>query len=36
MKSYLYIIAATLALAIEYLLIKAAKDVPVYLVGMIV
>ena len=36
MKSYLYIIAATLALAAEYLLIKAAKDVPVYLVGMII
>jgi len=36
MKSYLYIIAATLALAFEYLLIKAAKDVPIYLVGLIV
>jgi len=36
MKNYLYIIAATLGLAAEYLLIKAARDVPVYLVGIII
>ena len=36
MKNYLYIIAATLAMAFEYLLIKAAKDVPAYLIGIVV
>jgi drug/metabolite transporter (DMT)-like permease len=36
MRNYLYIIAATLAMAFEYLLIKAAKDVPAYLTGIVV
>jgi drug/metabolite transporter (DMT)-like permease len=36
MKNYLYIIAATFAMALEYLLIKAAKDVPAYLTGIVI
>ncbi len=35
MKSYLYIIAATMALAMEYLLVKAAEDISVYLLGIV-
>ena len=36
MKSYLYIIAATLAMAVEYILIKSAKDISGLLMGIII